>query len=71
MKGGILLVLAAAAGALAVAPGHGRAELEAACGLPDKAPLWVDYAGHNAPIVPKPGMVLALSSGTELPARSS
>ena len=28
------------------------------------APLWVDYAGHDAPIVPKPGMVLAVSSGT-------
>ncbi|HVW89330.1 MAG TPA: hypothetical protein VHC01_07670 [Gaiellaceae bacterium] len=68
MKGGVLLALAAAV-ALALAPGRAQAGLEAACGLPDKAPLWVDYAGHNAPIVPKPGMVLALSSGTVLPAQ--
>jgi hypothetical protein len=68
VKGGILLALAVAA-ALALAPARTHAGLKAACGLPDKAPLWVDYAGHNAPIVPKPGMVLALSSGTELPAQ--
>ena len=31
--------------------------------------MWIDYAGHNAPIVPKPGLILALSSGTVLPAQ--
>jgi hypothetical protein len=30
--------------------------------------MWVDYAGHDAPITPKPGMVLAVSSGTVVPA---
>jgi hypothetical protein len=39
----------------------------AACGLPGTSPLWVDYAGHDAPITPKPGMVLAVSSGTTVP----
>jgi hypothetical protein len=31
--------------------------------------MWVDYAGHSAPITPKPGMVLAVTSGTEIPAQ--
>ena len=39
----------------------------AGCGLPATSPLWVDYAGHDAPITPKPGMVLAVSSGTTVP----
>src|SRR5947209_20131784 len=30
--------------------------------------MWVDYAGHDAPITPTPGMVLAVSSGTTVPA---
>ena len=37
------------------------------CGLPTSSPLWVDYAGHDAPITPKPGLVLAVSSGTVVP----
>ena len=41
----------------------------AAAVSPRPAPLWVDYAGHDAPITPKPGMVLAVSSGTVAPAR--
>ena len=36
---------------------------------PGTTPLWIDYAGHDAPIVPKPGMVLAVSSGTVVPAQ--
>ena len=39
------------------------------CGLPGTTPLWIDYAGHDAPIVPKPGMILAVSSGTVVPAQ--
>jgi hypothetical protein len=62
-----LTVVAAAAFALGAA--HGRADAPAACGLPANGPLWIDYAGHNAPIVPKPGLILALSSGTVLPAQ--
>jgi hypothetical protein len=38
------------------------------CGVPDSRPLWVDYAGHDAPVPQKPGLVLAYSSGTEKPA---
>jgi hypothetical protein len=65
MKRSLAVALAAAA-ALAVV--HGRAHADAgACGLPATAPIWVDYAGHDAPIVPKPGMVLAISSGTVVP----
>ncbi len=33
----------------------------AAAGCRRTSPLWVDYAGHDAPIVPKPGLMLALS----------
>ncbi len=67
MKGGIA-VLAAGLGALALLPHAGRADGPANCGLPPKGPTWVDYAGHDAPITPKPGMVLAVSSGTAVPA---
>jgi hypothetical protein len=66
VKGG-LAVLAAAAAVLAAAP-HSGADGGGSCGLPAKGPLWIDYAGHNAPIVPKPGLILALSSGTVVPA---
>ena len=68
MKGVVALAVAVAA-ALALGSPHGRAAAPADCGLPAKGPLWIDYAGHNAPIVPKPGLVLALSSGTVLPAQ--
>jgi hypothetical protein len=65
VKGVVALALAAVA-ALAIA--HDRPHADAAaCGLPAATPLWVDYAGHDAPIVPKPGMVLAVSSGTVVP----
>ena len=63
-------LLGAAVAALAAAafvPSTPHAGL-AACGLPAAGTLWVDYAGHDAPIVPKPGMVLAVSSGTTVPA---
>src|SRR5262249_53541086 len=40
-----------------------------ACGLPDAGPLWVDFAGHDAPVPAKPGMVLAVASGTDTPAQ--
>ena len=50
-----------------VAVPSGRPDVSA-CGLPASAPLWVDYAGHDAPITPKPGLVLAVSSGTAVPA---
>ena len=61
-----MLVLAVAGAVLLPRAGH--ADGPANCGLPAKGPLWVDYAGHDAPIRPKPGMVLALSSGTVVPA---
>ncbi len=57
------------AAVLALGSAHLRADVAAGCGLPSKGPLWIDYAGHNAPIVPEPGLILALSSGTELPAQ--
>jgi hypothetical protein len=66
VKGGLVL-LAAAVAAVAAAP-HSAADGAASCGLPAKGPLWIDYAGHNAPIVPRPGLILAVSSGTVVPA---
>jgi hypothetical protein len=38
------------------------------CGIPDSTPLWVDFAGHDAPLPQKPGLTLAYTSGTEKPA---
>ncbi len=66
----LVLIAVAAVAALAVAPAPAPADSPPGCGLPATPPLWVDYAGHNAPIVPKPGMILALSSGTEIPAEA-
>jgi hypothetical protein len=63
----VAVTLLAALATLAGAQASPRAEVNA-CGLPP-GQLWVDYAGHNAPIVPKPGMVLAVSSGTVIPAQ--
>ena len=65
---GVSAVCFLAVGVLVVAPHTGRADGPPNCGLPSKAPLWVDYAGHDAPITPKPGLVLAVSSGTTVPA---
>jgi hypothetical protein len=61
----LLLALGAALAALALAP----SALADACGLPDSGPIWVDFAGHDAPIPAKPGMVLAVASGTDTPQR--
>jgi hypothetical protein len=68
MSRGVAVLLLAAGVALVAASNRPRADV-VACGLPPASPLWVDYAGHDAPIVPKPGMVLAVSSGTEIPAQ--
>nr|MBA2384612.1 hypothetical protein [Actinomycetota bacterium] len=38
------------------------------CGIPDGKPVWVDFAGHDAPVPQKPGMTLAFTSGTVAPA---
>jgi hypothetical protein len=67
VKGGLLVAVAALA-ALVAAPRAVHADETPNCGLPAKGPMWVDYAGHSAPITPKPGMVLAVSSGTATPA---
>jgi hypothetical protein len=40
-----------------------------ACGVPDTGPVWVDFAGHDAPVPAKPGLVLAVASGTDAPKR--
>ena len=57
------VVLAIACAAL-VLPGSALAR---ECGIPDSNPLWVDFAGHDAPLPQKPGLTLAYSSGTEKP----
>src|SRR4051795_4608243 len=65
---GAAAVLVAAAAVLAVAAARPHAAV-GDCGIPATTPLWIDYAGHDAPIVPKPGMILAVSSGTAVPAQ--
>jgi hypothetical protein len=39
-----------------------------ACGVPQTGQVWVDYAGHDAPVPVGDNRVLAVSSGTEGPA---
>ena len=60
---GLALPAALLAALLAAAPAHARE-----CGIPDSKPLWVDFAGHDAPVPQKPGLTLAYTSGTEKPA---
>jgi hypothetical protein len=65
---GVVAVLVAAASVLAVAAARPHAAV-GDCGIPSTTPLWIDFAGHDAPIVPKPGMILAVSSGTVVPSQ--
>ena len=58
-----LFVGLAVAAALAL-PGNALAR---ECGIPDSNPLWVDFAGHDAPMPQKPGLTLAFTSGTVKP----
>lgn len=51
--------------ALAVGAPAARAD---SCGVAD-ANVWIDYAGHDAPVPAEPGTILAVSSGTEVPAQ--
>ena len=64
MRAGAAALLALVVACVAVPSGRPDTST---CGLPTSAPLWVDYAGHDAPITPKPGLVLAVSSGTTVP----
>ena len=57
------VVLAVACAAL-VLPGSALAR---ECGISDSTPLWVDFAGHDAPLPQKPGLTLAFTSGTVKP----
>jgi len=57
----VLLLSLAAFGAAA------PAALADGCGIPETTPLWVDFGGHNAPITPKAGLVIAVASGTDVP----
>jgi hypothetical protein len=59
--------VALAACAALVLPGTAFAR---ECGIPDSNPLWVDFAGHDAPLPQKPGLTLAFTSGTVKPAEA-
>ncbi len=39
------------------------------CGIPAVGPVWIDFAGHDAPVPAVPGTILAVSSGIEVPAQ--
>jgi hypothetical protein len=65
----VVAALAAACAACTWTAAAAPAARAAACGIPDTHPYWVDYAGHDAPIPWGPGLVLAVSSGTETPAK--
>jgi hypothetical protein len=61
----LVVLLACLAVPGAVAP----AALADGCGVPSTRPLWIDYAGHDSVIPAKPGIVAAVSSGTDSPAQ--
>jgi hypothetical protein len=61
---GLLLLAAAAAAVFGISARTAAAD---GCGVPDQTPVWVDFGGHDAPITPKPGMVIAVASGTDVP----
>ena len=58
-----VVVVSLACFAIAAAPAYADS-----CGIPDSGPIWVDFAGHDAPVPAGPGMILAVSSGTVVPA---
>ena len=58
----LLIVLAGCAALFAVAPGQAQAR---ECGLPDKTPVWVDFADGSVPYWPmfaRPGVVAAAAN---------
>ena len=61
-------ILVAAVVLIAVGAGAPSA-LADACGIPDTTPFWVDFGGHDAPIQARPGLVIAVASGTDVPAQ--
>jgi hypothetical protein len=61
------LAVAVVASAALVLPGTALAR---ECGIPDSNPLWVDFAGPDAPLPQKPGLTLAFTSGTAKPAEA-
>jgi hypothetical protein len=62
-----LLLVVAAVVTLSGASAH--ATLADGCGLPATGPVWVDFGGHGAPVPAEPGEVIAVSSGTAVPAQ--
>lgn len=64
MKRSFVVLASLAAFALAAAPAYADS-----CGIPDSGPIWVDFAGHDAPVPAEPGTILAVSSGTVVPAQ--
>jgi hypothetical protein len=63
----VLLLAAAALAAFTPGAGATRSVAVDTCGVPSTTPVWVDFAGHNAPITAKPGLTLAVASGTDVP----
>ena len=57
------------AAAFAAFGGGTRAVHADGCGVPSTPPVWVDFGGHGAPIPAKPGITIAVASGTDVPAQ--
>jgi len=62
-------LLFAAAALATLAPGAAATRTASAdtCGVPSTTPVWVDFGGHDAPIPAKPGITIAVASGTDVP----
>ena len=61
----LIALLILAAGGASAAP----AAVADTCGVPSQTPVWVDFGGHDAPIPAKPGITIAVASGTDVPAQ--
>ncbi|HEY4347424.1 MAG TPA: hypothetical protein VGM80_07530 [Gaiellaceae bacterium] len=62
----LIIGVLAAAGSGSVARGIPVRALDT-CGVPSQSPIWVDFGGHDAPIPAKPGVTIAVASGTDVP----
>ena len=64
----LLVLLIAALGGAALSPSALPVARDT-CGVPPDPPLWIDFGGHNAPVPAKPGVTIAVASGTDVPAQ--
>ena len=63
----VVLIVLAACGVAVPGATPAPAATTDTCGVPSVPPVWVDFGGHDAPIPAKPGVTIAVASGTDVP----